>query len=144
MQRLRTLPLLQIEELSHELYRLQGDCESTSSRRIWNKVSQRAQDPRPSAVDPYRFRVLSPFSFSPSSARSPPLTCPCRLYKQQLKAVMKQMTYTKSNINTAPEAGHVSDGAPKGSLRHADFTHKDVAYICTADFAGSTTDTLDM
>ena len=127
LQSLRNLPLQEllrhIEELSRELHGLKGDCKPSSSLRIWNESSQRAQDPRPSAVESYRFERCVIQGCVIQAAPSSAITgMSCRLYKQQLKAVMKQMTYTKSNINTAPEAGHVSDGAPKGSLRHADIT----------------------
>ncbi len=58
LQSLRTLPLQEllrhIEELSRELHGLQDDGKPSSSLRIWNESSQRAQDPRPSAVESYR------------------------------------------------------------------------------------------
>jgi len=122
LQSLRNLPLQEllrhIEELSRELHGLKGDCKPSSSLRIWNESSQRAQDPRPSAVESYRFecyRLCAPFRFFPSYAQAPPLTC--------------HAGYTSSNyrshtacLNTATEAGQVSISSSKGSLRRADIT----------------------
>ena len=146
LQSLRTLPLQEllrhIEELSRELYRLKaglkGDCESSSSLRIWNESSQRAQDPRPSAVESYRFecyRLCAPFRSFPSNAQAPPLTCHAGCTSSNCRQ--------SASDTSATEAYQVSNSSSKGSLRHAKITRRHT-YICTADSAGSTMDTLDM
>ncbi len=39
----------------------------------------------------------------------------CRLYKQQLQAITKQVTYTEHCLNTATEAGQVSNSSSKAA-----------------------------
>ena len=92
---------------------------------------QRAQDPRPSAVESYRFErcVIQGcvIQAAPSSATT---GMSCRLYKQQLQAVWR-VTHTEPTQPVSTEEGQLSHTSAIDSLRHADITttcrhHNDV------------------
>ena len=144
LQSLRTLPLQEllrhIEELSRELYRLKGGCESSSSLRI-RKFPAGAR-PSPISCGVIQVRALRHSGLRHSGC---PLECHHWHVMQAVQAAATgSLASDTHRANTAclnrggSTVPHFCHRQPE-TCRH----HNDVTYICTADSAGATMDTLD-